>query len=60
MSEGHDSGVDRKKIVRIVTEKKVDPDRIRDYIDANTLPGDKVVIEDPDGGEQVEYIYDDE
>lgn len=47
--------------VRLEHTDWISRDRVQEWIDANALPGDKVVVTDPERDEETHhYVYDDE
>ena len=45
-----------KKVVKLVHQEKIAEDRVKEWIDANALPGDTVVVTDPDTGDKTHHF----
>jgi len=44
-----------EKKVRLIHEERIPDGQVQEWIDANALPGDTVVVTDPETGEEVHH-----
>ena len=44
-----------EKVVKLTHQQKIPEDRVQEWIAANALPGDTVVVTDPDTGDETHH-----
>lgn len=48
-----------EKTVKLIHQDKIPEDRVQEWIDANAVPGDTVVVTDPDTGDETRHYVQD-